>query len=242
MPSVILNHYEVLVKDKHTLPTGAAQNVEGTNPPTVSARKPKSISNPENSKKSTGPRTAHGKANSRFNALKHGLCAKRLMYSSKGQLLEEDLLKLLESLQEQYGSDDVRIQLLCDAVVTEYWRQGQGLRFEQKFLKEGDIHFGNQGGMALLQRYLTSSQRALLKSLELLNEIPAQHPLADQPAVSTARKNAEVVGKGRALKGVGVNGQAGAAAPKASKRRFGPTAQAINNPDLSSSADTKKVA
>ena len=126
----------------------AARNLEGNSPTTVSVRKRKS--NRENSRKSTGPKTARGKTNSRFNALTHGLCAKRFMFSSQGKLLEEDLFTLLKSLQEQYSSDDVRVQLLCDAIVKEYWRQGQGLRLEMKFLNESDMHFTNQGGMGLL--------------------------------------------------------------------------------------------
>jgi hypothetical protein len=194
---------------RKTAQTGA-KSLEGNNSPTVSAGKLKS--NRENSKKSTGPKTARGKANSRFNALKHGLCAKRVMFSSHGKLLEEDLLKLLETLQEQYGSDDVRVQLLCDAIVTEYWRQGQGLRFEMKFLNETDMHFTNQGGMAILQRYLTGSQRALLKNLELLAKIQPQLLSAEQPTVRTAPEGARAAGRRKAPRSVGANGQAYAAA------------------------------
>jgi hypothetical protein len=188
----------------------AAKNLEGNNSPTVSTSKLKS--NRENSKKATGPRTARGKANSRFNALKHGLCAKRVMLSSHGKLLEEDLLKLLETLQEQYGSDDVRVQLLCDAIVTEYWRQGQGLQIEMKFLNETDMHFTNQGGMGLLQRYLTGSQRSLLKNLELLDKIQPHLPSAEQPTVSTAPEGAGAPRRRKAPKSVRPNGQAYAAA------------------------------
>lgn len=214
----------------------AAKNLEGNNSPTVSARKLKS--NGENSKKSTGPRTARGKANSRFNALKHGLCAKRVMFSSQGQLLDENLLKLLESLQEQYGTDDVRVQLLCDAIATEYWRQGQGLRFERRFLVESERgesewHFTNKGCMGLLQRYLTGSQRALLKNLELLDRIQLQLPSTKQPAV---RKNPEgdLAGSWRKpLKNVGVNGRTYTPGPKSSK----PAKPATNNSEPSARTD-----
>ena len=215
------------MKKPHKLQS-AALNVEGNHPSTVSARKLES--NRENSKKSTGPKTARGKANSRFNAVKHGLCAKRLIFSSQGKLLDADLLKLLESLQAQYGSDDVRVQLLCDAIVTEYWRQGQSLRFEMHFLSEGDIHFGSQGGMSGLQRYLTGSQRALLKNLELLHEIQPQ--LLPAAAAAGARK---------ALKNVGVNGQTYTPATKSSTRGAGP-AEAAGNSESSASTDTNLLA
>ena len=168
------------MKKPHKLQNGAAQNVEGNDPSTVSARKLES--NRENSKKSTGPKTARGKANSRFNAFKHGLCAKRVMSSSQGQLLDENLLKLLESLQEQYGIDDVRVQLLCDAIATEYWRQGQGLRFERRLLVEcergeSEWHFTNKGCMGLLQRYLTGSRRALAAPKEFIRVPETPHCL-----------------------------------------------------------------
>jgi hypothetical protein len=187
----------------------AARNLEGNSPSTVSPRKLKS--NRENSKKSTGPKTARGKTNSRFNALKHGLCAKRVMFSPQGKLLEEDLFMLLNSLQEQYGGDDVRVQLLCDAIVKEYWRQGRGLRVEMKFLNESDMHFTNQGGMSLLQRYLTASQRALIKNLELLDKI---QPSAPQRSVSTTADGVTAAAKRNAPKTFGANGQAHAATAK----------------------------
>jgi hypothetical protein len=221
------------------LQNGAALNVEGNHPSTVSARKLES--NRENSKKSTEPKTASGKANSRFNAVKHGLCAKRLIFSSQGKLLDADLLKLLDSLQAQYGSDDVRVQLLCDAIVTEYWRQGQGLRFEMQFLSQGDIHFGNQGGMSGLQRYLTGSQRALLKNLELLHEIQPQLPPAEQPAVTTVTESAAAAGARKALKNDGANGQNHKPTPKSSTRGAGP-AKAAENSEPSASADTNLLA
>jgi hypothetical protein len=216
------------MKKPHKSQNGGALNVGGNHPSTVSARKLES--NRENSKKSTGPKTARGKANSRFNAVKHGLCAKRLIFSSQGKLLDADLLKLLESLQAQYGSDDVRVQLLCDAIVTEYWRQGQSLRFEMHFLSEGDAHFGSQGGMSGLQRYLTGSQRALLKNLELLHEIQPQLP----PAAAAA-------GARKAPKNVAVNGQTYTPATKSSTRGAGP-AEPAENSEPSASADTKKLA
>jgi hypothetical protein len=227
------------MKKPHTLQNGGALNVEGNHPSTVSARKLES--NRENSKKSTGPKTARGKANSRFNAVKHGLCAKRLIFSSQGKLLDADLLKLLESLQAQYGSDDVRVQLLCDAIVTEYWRQGQSLRFEMHFLSEGDAHFGSQGGMSGLQRYLTGSQRALLKNLELLHEIQPQLPPAKQTAITTVTESAAAAGARKALKNVGVNGQTYTPATKSSTRGAGP-AEPAENSEPSASADTKKLA
>ena len=60
------------MKDK-TQPT---RSLTRSGPRLISERKVKA--NRENAKKSTGPRTARGKAFSRRNAVKHGLCAKDL--------------------------------------------------------------------------------------------------------------------------------------------------------------------
>jgi hypothetical protein len=231
----------ISVKNSDKSQIHAAQNVEGNRPPTVSARKPKSESNRENAKKSTGPKTMRGKASSRFNALKHGLCAKRVMFSAQDKLLGENLLTLLESLQEQYGKDDVRVQLLCDAVATEYWRQDQGLGFEMKFLKQGDIHFTNQGGMALLNRYLTSSQRALLKNLELLGKVQPQIPAPKQPAAHTGRQRAATPGGGSVLKIVGGRGRSDSPKSKLSIPGSGSAEPAAQNPESSDNPDTEKL-
>jgi len=59
---------------EETLPAASLTRVKP--PRRVSERKLKA--NRENAKKSTGPRTARGKAFSRRNAVKHGLCAKDL--------------------------------------------------------------------------------------------------------------------------------------------------------------------
>ena len=228
------------MKNPHKPQNDAAQNVEGNHPPTVSARKLQA--NRENAKKSTGPKTARGKANTRFNALKHGLCAKRVMFSSQGKLVDENLLKLLESLQEQYGGDDVRVQLLCDAIATEYWRQGQGLRVEMKFLNQTDMHFTNRGGMGILQRYLAGSQRALLKNLQLLDKIQPQLPSATQPAVRKGLQVDAASGGEKALKIVGGRAQTYPPEPKSSKRGSASGQTGAHNPEASASADIQELA
>jgi len=51
--------------------------------------------NRENAKKSTGPRTAEGKAASSRNGLSHGLCAEKLMLAGEDP---EEFLMLLRAL------------------------------------------------------------------------------------------------------------------------------------------------
>ena len=144
---------------------------ENTSTSTVSERKLEA--NRENAKRSTGPRTLEGKARSRFNALKHGLLAKQIMFSPDGALLDEGLHELFESLRDKYGRDDVRTELLIEGVVADHWRNRQGLRYEIEYLAPGKGYFGPQSGMPNLQRYTTANRRSMLRNLELLDKVQA---------------------------------------------------------------------
>lgn len=135
--------------------------------------------NRENAKKSTGPKTMSGKRRSRFNAVKHGLLACKLMFDAAGQPKEEALHELLQSLHDQYGRGDVRVELLLETMIVEYWRLSQGLRHEVKFLQD-ERHFGAQGGIPNLQRYQTASKRALLRDMEVLEKLQAKSSQAQQ--------------------------------------------------------------
>ena len=133
-------------------------------PAAVSQRKLNA--NRKNALKSTGPKTARGKAHSRRNAVTHGLTAKSILFSPDGTPANEELHVLWDKLHDKFG-DDVVTLLLLDTVVVECWRQGQALNSEKQCLPKLG-HFGPQGFLPNLQRYRTASQRALTKTLELL--------------------------------------------------------------------------
>jgi hypothetical protein len=184
---------------------GAAKNVEGRQTPTVSVRKQQA--NRNNAKKSTGPRTAQGKAHSRFNALKHGLCAKRILYSPNGKLADENLLKLLQALEDEYGSGNVLVELLLESILTEYWRHAQALSFEAKYSAKGGRHFFHEAGITNhLHRYITSSQRALLKNLQLLEKLQPRVPSVVPAETNTAPGSAEIPARGQ-TSSTGTKGQ-----------------------------------
>ncbi len=125
--------------------------------------------NQENSKKSTGPNTPTGKANVRRNALKHGLTARRLMFASDGQPIDNGVAELVEALRAHYGSDDIVSELLIDNIAVDHWRQKQGLEAEIKYVcRKEEWSFYPQGSLPTLQRYNTANRRAMLKNLELL--------------------------------------------------------------------------
>ena len=65
--------------------------------------------------------------------------------------------------------------------MVEYWRQRQAMGVELQCSKEStDCHFGRQGNMPNVQRYRTASQRAMLKHLELLDQLPPPASEADE--------------------------------------------------------------
>jgi hypothetical protein len=170
-----------------------SQKATNTGAPVQSNTKPISEArlraNRENAKKSTGPRTAHGKGYSSRNATKHGLLSNPVLYSPNGTPINEELHALRARLEEQYGTGDVRADLLLDTVVVECWRQQKALHVEAQAFKSPD-HFSSIGRMPHLQRYRTASQNAMMQSLELLGQphkagAPASDAQADDEAADS---------------------------------------------------------
>jgi hypothetical protein len=142
--------------------------------------------NRENAKKSTGPTTERGKHYSSFNALKHGLLAKKIMFTSDGKLASEDLQRVFENLREGYGCGDVARELLVELAVTDYWRLQKGLEYEFSFLGPGGGGFLPEHGLPILLRYQIANRRAFDKSLQMLMEMrmekePARVATVDDP-------------------------------------------------------------
>jgi hypothetical protein len=88
------------------------------------------------------------------------------MFDKDGKPTNEQLHELWDKLREKCGDNDVITSLLMDTVVVECWRQGKALDLEIAF--SAYPSFAQSGVMNNLQRYRTASQRALVKSLEML--------------------------------------------------------------------------
>jgi hypothetical protein len=157
-------------KSENQVKTGSAQESQ----PEKKAVSPRKLqANRQNAKKSTGPKTARGKRCSSFNALKHGLQAKRVMFAADGKLLDEGLQRLFESLHDRYSTGEVVDELLVELAITDYWRLQKGLEYELKYLTPGGGEFHPQGGMPSLVRYMTANRRAFDKTLQMLGQLPA---------------------------------------------------------------------
>src|ERR1700723_1646324 len=80
-----------------------------------------------NAQKSTGPRTAAGKAVSRFNALKHAIFAvHQIMFDEK----PEDLAELADEYHELYIPADGKERFLVGTLVNNEWRLRRMRRVE----------------------------------------------------------------------------------------------------------------
>src|SRR5436190_9455848 len=83
--------------------------------------------NRANAQKSTGPKTAEGKAASKMNAFKHGLLSREVLVSGENA---EDLTALHEWFREDLNPVGPREEMLVDQVVTTHWRLGRVLAAE----------------------------------------------------------------------------------------------------------------
>ncbi len=97
----------------------------------------KLAANRENSKKSTGPRTASGKVISSLNALAHGILAKKVVVL--GPPLVEDPAKfyaLLESLRAHYQPIGVLEEVKMEEIAVINWNKLRLQRYETAGISE----------------------------------------------------------------------------------------------------------
>jgi len=87
--------------------------------------------NQANALKSTGPRTAQGKRNIRFNAVKHGFFARQIVVSSK-KIGEDprDFEALLRKLRQHYDPADIGEEMQVENIAVCLWRERRALRCE----------------------------------------------------------------------------------------------------------------
>jgi hypothetical protein len=88
--------------------------------------------NRQNAQRSTGPRTAEGKARSALNALKHGLTAQRLLLADEDA---NELEKFSAELRNQLAPDGELEKLLVNRIVSTAWRLRRVERIEVELLQ-----------------------------------------------------------------------------------------------------------
>jgi hypothetical protein len=148
---------------------------EGNNSPApVSSAKTKSISqrkleaNRANAKKSTGPRTARGKAFSRRNAVRHNLSSVRVLFQPDRTPCDPELGRIWQSLHETFGAGDATTDALIERAVAELAHQVEAVKMERACSEMPTPFRHRDDELASFLRYVTKSRRALLRTLSIL--------------------------------------------------------------------------
>jgi len=138
------------------------RSVKATSPAKVAA-------NRRNALKSTGPRTPEGKARSRWNAVQHGLLAKRLL--APGATNGDAWAHLLESLREDWRPEGTLEEILLERIAMGYWRLHTVYAYEVDFARSPQEFFGS---IDRTGRYATSINRQLTQDLNQLERLQRQ--------------------------------------------------------------------
>ncbi|CAG2155562.1 hypothetical protein LMG31506_05454 [Cupriavidus yeoncheonensis] len=87
----------------------------------------KALANQQNSKKSTGPKTPQGKANSSSNSVRHGILAAQLLLGDESPT---DFQLLLDGLRASLRPAGTLEQALVEKIAVSLWRQRRLIRAE----------------------------------------------------------------------------------------------------------------
>src|SRR5580698_7503416 len=167
----------------------------------MSTRKQRAASR-ANGQKSQGPITPAGKANSRYNALKHGIDAKQQVMFHESA---EDLAELAAEYHELYSPANVDERFLVDTLVNNEWRlrrlrcvEADLWRAANNLFIEnhpeigesapGDAFESSGPAFDRLQRIMNSCQRQYLyarKELKALQATRSRHENTPQPVETT---------------------------------------------------------
>ena len=135
-----------------------------------------------NAQKSTGPRTAAGKAVSRFNALKSGIDAQVEVVPAEDPAKLE---ALLAEYERRFDASTPERRMLVDVLVNCEWmlrrlRRGEGQLWKCTFVdtpfpESRIIDLGDRA-YERLQRRINAIQRNYLRALEELKTLPTADP------------------------------------------------------------------
>jgi len=120
--------------------------------------------NRRNALKSTGPRTAAGKAASSRNGLRHGLTSRRAVVRGEDA---QDFERFRAELRSALAPRDAREEVLAETVVQAAWRQRRAWRAEAALFKRGP-RIPPLRELMILKRYEAAADRAFYRALTLL--------------------------------------------------------------------------
>jgi hypothetical protein len=148
-----------------------------------------------NSRFSTGPKTAEGKAASRFNPLRHGLTSEHLIIPGENP---EDFEHLLSEIRTAWAPANPDEESLVSKVAEHEWRMMRARRVEtatlsiyvERLMNEPEVRGSHDRALALvyerfgkeldrLRRYETTISRALHKVQRELENLVASREAAN---------------------------------------------------------------
>lgn len=150
-----------------------------------------------NANKSTGPRTAEGKAASSKNAIKHGLTARQVVIEGEEQADFDALHESIVADRKPVG--ELEIQFVSE-IAACLWRLARGRAKESEMLKRFDFFTKPRSAeVDRLIRYMASIERQLQRAINQLNKLqaerrklessapaPAAEPVQEEPKVMAA--------------------------------------------------------
>ncbi len=151
--------------------------------------------NQENGKKG-GVKTEEVKSVSRYNAIKHGILSKQILFESED---ENELLELEKRLRSELAPATEIELLLVDKIASNIWRLKRALSFEKDdviFTSDFDGTVGLKSDADRFFRYETMLERGIYKALHELERIQAKRngekvplPIALDVDVSGEKEN-----------------------------------------------------
>ncbi len=145
-----------------------ASTVEKTNSQKI-ASPARVAANRRNAQKSTGPRTSEGKSHSRWNAVQHGLLAKRLFPRDESERATFD--HLLVSLRSDWQPEGVLEEILLEKIAVGYHKLSAVYGYEAEFARTPAEFFLS---IDRTGRYATSINRQLTQDLHQLERLQRQ--------------------------------------------------------------------
>jgi hypothetical protein len=153
-------------------------NIEETGKPSKVTSSRKVEANRRNAQHSTGPQTPEGKAKSSQNSITHGIFVKKFLNGATPETVAE-LETLSAGIREHYQPIGMLEEILMQKIVVEAARYGRVLGFEhQQLTREHAFH-----GRAIdcVDRYTTSTSRALFRAIEELERSQAARKAVKRP-------------------------------------------------------------
>ena len=137
--------------------------------------------NQRNAQQSTGPRTDAGKARTRQNALRHGLCAVIPLMNSE---MPEEAQLLLDTLRDEHQPVGAAEEILVHKMAEHLWFGKRASYLLAEKLDAVDRGDGNTRDLALMLRYHTTSDRGYYKAFNQLRKLQKERQLQEIGSVS----------------------------------------------------------